>query len=226
MILFSREMIKPRYLLWIVLLHFAIVSSSLYAQTESATQPVSNPDGFWHRISVGGNIGFQFGSMTGIIIAPEVKLRLVDQLYMGLGFTYEYNHYKNYYIYLDTATNQSEYRNFDLNIYGGRIFFRYYLSSLFDNFLGNIFIHTEYEYLTYTRPYKYDPSGMIIDPYYNTYIEQKERVEVNSLFIGGGYMQPIAGKAYMDLMILFNLNDSYNSPYANPLFRIGFGVGL
>lgn len=180
---------------------------------------------FWNRVSVGGNVGFQFGSVTSIIIAPEVKVRLVDQLYGGVGFTYEYNSYKDYY--LDTINQQ--WLRFKVNIYGGRIFFRYYLASLFDNFLGNIFLHAEYEYLTYTRPYHYSPTSpnaYIFDPAGNPYLPGNEVIEVNSLFVGGGYKQPVGGKAYIDLMILYNLNDSYNSPYSNPLFRIGFGVGF
>jgi hypothetical protein len=54
----------------------------------------------------------------------------------------------------------------------------------------------------------------------------KEKVEINSLFVGGGYRQPISNRVAMDLLILFNLNDSYNSPYSNPIFRLGVGVGL
>jgi len=192
--------------------------TSLIAQEST---PVKNKD-FWHRISVGGNFGFQIGSVTGIDISPEAMIRIVDQLHGGLGFTYEYNSLKNYYF--DTTNNK--YLSFSLNIYGGRIFLRYYLSTIFDNFLGNLFIHTEYEYLTYTRPYVYDPKGSIFDPYFNTFSRGKEVVEVNSLFIGGGYRQPVGGRVFLDLLILYNLNDSYNSPYSNPLFRVGFGVGL
>jgi hypothetical protein len=177
---------------------------------------------FWHRVVVGGNIGLQIGDVTGIIISPEVAVRLVDQLYGGLGFTYQYSSFKNYYY--DTKTNQ--YLNFKQNTYGGKIFFRYYLNSLFDNFLGNFFAHVEYEYLTYTRPYTFNPSGTILDPYANAYSYGNENVEINSLFIGGGYHQPVGGRVFLDFLILYNLNDSYNSPYSNPLFRVGFGVGL
>ncbi|HTX88827.1 MAG TPA: hypothetical protein VMC08_07560 [Bacteroidales bacterium] len=180
----------------------------------------SKKDKFWHRVSVGGNLGFQFGSVAGIVITPEVKVRIVDQLYGGLGFTYEYNHFKNYYY--DTKSQQ--YLDFNLNIFGGRIFFRYYLASIFNNFLGNIFAHVEYEYLTYTWPYVVDNNGNIVD-YTNTvkYSKGRQVIEVNSLFVGAGYKQPLSNKVYLDLLILFNLNETYYSPYSNPLFRLGFG---
>lgn len=179
---------------------------------------------FWHRVSVGGYLGLQVGNVTGIIVSPDVSIRIVDQLYGGLGITYQYYWYKNYY--WDPIPQPPEYLNYSANVYGGRIFFRYYLRSLFDNFLGNIFAHTEYEYLYYIRPYKFDPNGNIRDPYLNRFSPGKEIVEINSLFVGGGYQQPITAKAYIDIMILFNLNDTYNSPYSNPIFRIGFGIGL
>ena len=179
---------------------------------------------FWHRVSVGGYLGLQVGNVTGIVVSPDVSIRIIDQLYGGIGFTYQYYWYKNYY--LDTKPQPPQYLNYSASVYGGRIFLRYYLRSLFDNFLGNIFAHTEYEYLYYIRPYKFDPNGSIIDPYYNKFSQGKDAVEINSIFVGGGYEQPVGGRAYLDIMILFNLNDSYNSPYSNPIFRIGFGIGL
>ena len=181
---------------------------------------------FWRRVSVGGNVGFQFGSVTGIVLSPEVKIRVVDQLYLGVGFSYEYLQIKNYFY--DTISR--EYLDLQSNVYGGRIFARYYLSSLFDNALGNIFAHVEYEYLSYVRPFisvsSSQKDGFIVDPQYNWYKPGKQIMEFNSIFIGGGYSQTLGGRAFLDLMLLFNLNDSYLSPYSNPIFRLGFGIGL
>ncbi len=179
---------------------------------------------FWHRVSLGGNVGFQFGSITGIVLSPEVKIRVVDQLYLGVGFTYEYLHMKNYY----SNPKTNEYIDLISNVYGGRIFARYYLSSIFDNALGNIFGHVEYEYLSYRQPYVLcGPSdGSIQDIQGNWYKSGNGIIEFNSIFVGAGYSQALGGRVFLDLMILFNLNDSYNSPYTNPIFRLGFGVGL
>ena len=174
---------------------------------------------------MGGNLGFQFGSVTGITVAPEVSLRTVDQLHVGFRFLYQYYNYKNYY--WDNSTG--DYLSYKSNVYGGGIYLRYYLSSIFDNFLGNLFAHVEYEYQYYTRPYTYSPQAtgdFILDPYGNKYIRGTEAVELNSFFVGGGYRQPLAGRVALDFLVLFNLNDTYNSPYSNPIFRLGVGVGL
>lgn len=201
---------------------FLLFLNTAPLHSQESTQQKSRE--FWRRVSVGGNFGFQFGSVTGIVISPEVRIRAVDQLYFGLGFTYQYLQYKNYYY--DTVN--VDYIDFKSNVYGGRIFTRYYLSSLFDNALGNIFAHLEYEYLTYTLPYvSAGPSdGSICDPNGNWYRPGKQRMEFNSVFVGGGYSQPLGGKAFIEFMLLFNLNDTYMSPYSNPIFRLGFGVGL
>ncbi len=186
------------------------------------SKPPIPKDTFWNRVTVGGNIGFQFGTVTGIMLSPEIRVKTFDQLYVGIGFTYQYFRYKDYY--WDTKNNQ--YLDFSSNVYGGRLYLRYYLRSIFSNWLGNIFAHAEYEYLAYIEPYHYDPYGKIIDPYNNTLAEGKNVVSYNSLLIGAGYSQPIGGRVFMDILILFNLNNSYYSPYTNPVFRIGVGVGL
>lgn len=205
------------------LLLFVFVSTFSVFSTAQESVKEKSAD-FWRRVAVGGYVSFQVGNVTGIVVSPEVQVRIVDQLYGGLGLSYQYYWYKNYY--LDTKPNPPEYLNYSASVYGGRIFFRYYLRSLFDNFLGNVFAHAEYEYLYYIRPYKYDRNGYILDPYLNRFSPGKDVVEINSIFVGGGYQQPIGGRAFIDIMILFNLNDTYNSPYSNPVFRIGFGVGL
>ena len=197
-------------LLWIVQVAFS----------QEAT--IQKKHDFWDRVSIGGNLGLQFGSVTDINISPEIMIRVVDQFHLGVGFSYDYLQARQYF--LNDTSNQ--FLDFKANVYGGRIFARYYLRELFDNFLGNFFAHGEYEYLYYTRPYKEDPSGAIIDPYGNTYSKGKDVQEVNSLFVGIGYEQPITKKAFMDILLLYNLNESYNSPYSNPVFRLGFGFRL
>lgn len=182
-----------------------------------------NPDSFWRRVSVGGYVGFQFGTITGFNIAPEVRIRTVDQLYVGVGFIYQYFRVSDYFI--DTAS--WEYVSYTSNTFGGRIYLRYYMGSLFDNWLSNLFVHTEYEYLHYIIPFEYDPKGRFIDVYTGMpYSKGREVIEIHSVFLGGGYRQFISNRAFFDFLILFNLNDSPYSPYSNPVFRLGVGVGL
>ena len=202
-----------------------LVSAALAQDTiPSLTSKPRKPDSFWRRVYVGGDLGFQFGSVTGVNLAPEVRIRTVDQLYVGMRFIYQYYRYKRYF--LDTRTN--EYLDFKSSVYGGGIYLRYYLSSLFDNFLGNLFVHVEYEYMTYTRPYTQSgppPDGYIRDDTF-WYRPGNQVIRINSVFVGGGYRQPIGNRVAMEFLLLYNINDSYNSPYSNPIFRLGVAVGL
>ena len=177
---------------------------------------------FWERVSVGGNLGLQFSAVTSIDISPEIMIRVVDQFHLGIGFSYDYLQSKAFF--LDDTTQQ--FLDFKANVYGGRIFARYYLRSLFDNFLGNFFGHAEYEYLYYTTPYTPDRSGRYSDPFGNLYSKGRNVQEISSLFVGVGYEQPLSKRAFMDLLILYNINETYNSPYTNPVFRLGFGFRL
>ena len=180
------------------------------------------PDNFWHRVRIGGNLGFQFGSVTGITVAPDISIRTIDQLYVGFRFLYQYYNYKNYF-WDDDA---KQYLRYESNVFGGGIYLRYYLASLFNNFIGNLYAHVEYEYQMYTRPFTNSMAGHIYDPWGYSYVYESSKVEVNSLFVGGGYRQPVTNRVAIEFLILFNLNDSYNSPYTNPIFRLGVGVGL
>ncbi len=96
------------------------------------------------------------------------------------------------------------YGNVKTNVFGGSMFARY---SIFEN----IFAHVEYESLFYN----------IKGPSYPTYMQQ-----YNSFFVGGGYNQRIGENSGMYIMVLWNLNDTPDSPYINPIIRVGFSVGL
>ena len=105
-----------------------------------------------------------------------------------------------YYNYSDSYSN-----SYSTNIYGGGPFVRYVL------FQG-LFLHAEYEILNLEVP----------DPYYLTY----KRENISSVFLGGGYRQMIGEKSSLDFLLLYNINESSNSPYVNPVIRIGFGFGI
>ncbi|MEI6684428.1 MAG: hypothetical protein WCO44_17515 [Bacteroidota bacterium] len=216
----TRIALKP--LLFFTL--FLAVFSGSYAQDSlpSLRSKPRNPDNFWKRVTVGGNLGLQFGSVTGITIAPEARVRTVDQLYVGVRFTYQYIHYKNY-LY-DPTTR--DYLSFQSNVFGGSLYLRYYLSGLFENSLRNVFAHVEYEYLVYEWPYIQDVNGSILGAGNTYYSKGNEVIRFNSFFIGGGYRQPVSSHFSMEFLLLFNINDTYNSPYTNPIFRLGVGYGF
>lgn len=177
----------------ILSLAFLMGINSISAQTEDKNfQPESN---FRSRLFFGGGFGLQFGSVTLIELSPMIGYKVTPKFGIGLGPTYKYFRYKDYY-------SPSTYSQ--TNVFGGSIFARYFIFE-------NIFAHAEYESL-----------------FYNTKVPgyPKEMQQFNSLLVGGGYRQQIGANAGMNLMLLWNLNDTPNSLYTNPVVRIGFSIGL
>jgi hypothetical protein len=150
------------------------------------------------RLFFGGGLDFGISSYSTVLgIAPIVGYRVSPSFDVGLRLSYLYYRYKD------------SFYEFNSNSYGAGLFGRYYLF-----FFNNLFLHAEYEALNYDY-YRY--------PYTS---EDKERIWVSSLFVGGGYRQWIGSNAYVGITVLWNLLDDINSPYSNPIFRIGVGVGI
>ncbi len=165
-----------------------------------------NKPRFTDRLVYGGGLGLQFGTLTLVDISPVVGYRVTERLETGLGFTYKYYRYKNYWY--DYTTGQG----YDLksNITGGSIYVRYH-------FLENVFAHAEFEQLHYR-----------FTDYYNTgsgVQSDKQDANISSVFIGGGYRQRISQGSYFFIMGLWNLTEDSMSPYSNPVLRMGVIFG-
>ncbi|MBP6978883.1 MAG: hypothetical protein KBB71_11290 [Lentimicrobiaceae bacterium] len=93
---------------------------------------------------------------------------------------------------------------YSTHIFGGRIWLRY-------NVFRGLFAHAEYELLNY-------------DPY-DSFLED-DRISVSSYLLGGGYTQWLGGNSFISLSVLWDLNESAYSLYRNPVFQVGFGIGL
>jgi len=106
-----------------------------------------------------------------------------------------------YYRYKNYYINGNQLQT---NVIGGSIFARYTIYE-------NIFAHTEYESLFYHTK----APGAV-----------PERKQYNSLFVGGGYQQNIGENSGMYILVLWNLNDTPDSPYSNPVIRVGFNIGM
>ena len=102
------------------------------------------------------------------------------------------------YSYVDI--NYSNYRVQD-HIIGASLFSRYFIFK-------NIFAHVEAEALN------------------GDWKGTGERFNVNSLFVGGGYMYRLGDKAGFGITGMFNLLPSTYSPYRNPIINAGFTYGL
>ncbi len=147
----------------------------------------------------GGDFGLGFSTYgSNIIISPQVGYRITPSWEFGTRLTY------NYYSY-----NQNRLK-FSTNNYGGGFY------TTYEIFRG-IFAHLENELLSYEKVY-YDRNTLEIT--------DRQRTSIHSIFIGGGIRQYFSGRAFATLTILYNLNETPDTPYTNPLFRIGFGFGL
>ncbi len=104
----------------------------------------------------------------------------------------------NYYSYRDDRFN------FDSHNFGGGPYTNYVIYR-------GIFAHAEYEALSYERHYL---SG------------ESERMLLHSLFVGAGLRQYFSPRSFASFLVLYNLNETFDSPYSNPTFRVGFGFGL
>lgn len=96
---------------------------------------------------------------------------------------------------------RDRFNDFSTNIYGGRVFSRY-------NILKNIFSHVEYEVLNLEA------------------FDLEKRINVTSILVGGGFRQQLGGRTYLNLLVLWNINESAYSPYRNPIIRGGISIGL
>lgn len=151
------------------------------------------------RLYIGGGLGFGMSSYsTSLWIAPVVGYRLSPSVDIGTRLSY------NYY----SSTYYTE--KYSTNNFGAAVFARYYLF-----FFNNLFLHAEYEALSYEYGYL-NYSGDI----------EKNRELISGLFLGGGYRQWIGSNAFVGITVLWNVLDNLNSPYSNPIFRIGVGVGI
>ena len=94
----------------LIFLFLILYMSSLMAQDTipSLSSKPKRPDNFWHRVSVGGNLGFQAGTVTGIALSPEIRIRTIDQLNVGLRFTYQYYYTKNYFLNTKSYLNNKK----------------------------------------------------------------------------------------------------------------------
>ncbi|HCQ30360.1 MAG TPA: hypothetical protein DIU39_08745 [Flavobacteriales bacterium] len=88
--------------------------------------------------------------------------------------------------------------DYQTSIYAGRLFSQYY----FENF--PMMLHAEYEVMNL------ELFGF------------NQRVNVDNVYVGGGYAEPIGKNSYAVIMLLWNVTQNPNSVYSNPIMRISF----
>ncbi|MEH0158657.1 hypothetical protein V6R21_31750 [Limibacter armeniacum] len=148
------------------------------------------------KLFFGGNVGFQFGDVTLVNLAPLIGYKITPQLHSGVVFSYTY--------YKDKRFNPT----FNQNIIGGRIFARYIVSVTEQL---HIFPHLEFQTMRYeTR------NGLFEVP----------AEWYNSVLPGIGIQQRIGQRSAINIYALYDLNYNndtsiYDSPW---VFRVEFNI--
>lgn len=132
--------------------------------------------------------------------SPALGYRITDRLAAGPGITYSYS---NYSVDYGSSMSGGSLRSNNLGV---KAFAQF---KVFDQF----FIHGEYE-LTKARVLEYDSKKNLTGNKIDRTIE--------SPLLGAGYRQQFSDRAAADIVLLYNLNDSFNSLYPNPVIRFNF----
>lgn len=143
--------------------------------------------------------GGGFGLQFGNLTLIEISPMVGYKVTPKLGFGISPTY--KYYNFTDSFNPANDFKT---SVYGGSIFSRYLI-------LENVFAHAEYETLYFNTKL----AGGGIYP-----------TQFNSLLVGGGYRQMIGSNSSLNLMVLWNLNDTPDSPYTNPVIRMGLSVGM
>ncbi len=180
-----------------------ILSLPLYAQytredgrDSSAMKPAHQRNPFWDRISVGGGLGLQFGTLTYIALSPLVSYHITNDLIIGAGPLYQY------------VNNSDPLYDFNYSAYGGRITGTYFLPGR----LNNIALLGEYD--VWNVPDYYSPFPQITRAY--VYIP----------LLGIGLRRPLGEHSYYIITGMWDFSHSILSPYANPTISAGVDFGI
>ena len=196
-----------------------------YGQELKNRQTASRP--FKDRLFIGGSLGFSFGNYSSLIeVSPIFGYAVTKKFVVGLGLTYKYYRYNDYYRTIDSNGDISGYYDLKTNIYGGSIWARYFLTGIGIPIIENIFLHAEVEPLMFNHNYRYDPSGDFYDPWYTSFSKGNEQISLTSFFLGGGLRQMLGQRSYLYIEVLWNFNEELYTPYSNPRIRIGVAVAL
>ncbi len=153
------------------------------------------------RIYFGGDFSLMFGTVTFIEVSPIAGYRFTPRFSSGVGATYQY--------YREKILSETVIKS---HIYGGRLFSKYLLLKDLNEFIpvglhAGLLGYCEYELLN-------------LESYFSR-VYESGRFWLHSFYVGGGLELAVGRRSRMNLLVLFNLNDTGESPYSNPVVRIG-----
>lgn len=183
-----------------VRLFFILLFLTALPRVFSQSRPLfpETPD-FDRKWVLGGDFGMGFSSTgSSILIAPQLGYKLTPDWEAGIRLTYNYRSYR---------WQEQRIRTHDR------------AAGMYTNYevWRGFFAHAETEWLQYT------PVIITGSP---IWLEKGDPRMFSSIFLGGGYRQYYSNSGYAYLLLLYNLNDSYDSPYNNPIIRAGVAFGL
>lgn len=202
-----------------------IATLGVYSTTngQSDKPPAQQKQSLSERLVFGGSLGLSFGSRSTLVdVSPIVGYAITNDFMAGIGLTYKFYQNKNYYYNLSDGS----YSNLKMNIYGGSVWSRYFLTRIEIPVIENTFLHVEYEPLFIAHDHTFNPNGTLIDLFGNRFSKAKENITLHGIFVGGGIRQPIGGRSFMYLEVLWNLNEELYSIYSNPRIRMGIAAGF
>jgi hypothetical protein len=146
------------------------------------------------RNYIGGTLGLQFGTYTGIQSSLHYGFHITEKFSIGIGGVYQFFRTKSY--------------GFDerITIFGGNAFARF-------DIIEALFLHGEYEMLSYET-----------DMFSPTREMENIFAEGVLLGAGYRQFFSIYSNSNVYMMILYNFNQTIYTPYFNPVFRMGMEI--
>jgi hypothetical protein len=212
-----------RALKYLIVFSIAITGFHLEVSGQIEKPAAQSKQPFSERLVFGGSLGLSFGSYSSLVdISPVIGYAITNDFMAGIGLTYKYYQYNKYYMNLSDGSLS----NLKMNIYGGSLWSRYFLTRTEIPVIEHLFLHVEYEPLFIAHDYKFNQNGNFVNPFGMRFSKEREHITLNGVFVGGGLRQPVGKRAFMYLEVLWNLNEELYSIYSNPRIRIGIAAGF
>lgn len=88
------------------------------------------------------------------------------------------------------------------NMYGGNVFTQYFFNDL------PVLAHAETALMNYYS------------------FAKEKRITSTAVLLGGGLRQQFGGRSYLSILVLWDINQTEDSFYPNPIIRAGVAIGL
>ena len=163
-----------------------------------------------NKLIFGGNLSADFGRFNDRLeIMPTIFKQLTSNFYIGVGVTFSYYQQEST-SFLYENDSVEEFKSKTKTTYlGVNLLLQYYPFKMKKEFLNNLFLTSEMEFLKGKGKYK------------DAFVNEQFNTNNTTFFLGLGYKHELSEKISIKTSLLFKLNNEKDSPYRNPIFRIG-----